>query len=857
MKISKLSLFLLTVFGILLLAGATGLDASAQQDGPDSNPHAKGPHPGIYVFLDTSHVDSEVFPVVTGGNNIFYWDRIELADEYYDWSVVEEWLQEQASKGKAGNIGFSPYHGRCCGGTLVPRWLAWRNEDTVVRCEIDPTRPVFWPIPRYWHPEYLEEYREYIHAFAARYDGDPRISWIAIGTGIFGEAKPGDVDDWDCLRKAGLTSAVWIQTSKTIMEYFAESFHQTPLLYQFAPTYNPDGESIAQRRELTDYAVSLGIGLKHNGLTPDANSAYVDDPGKSYYKAGQWDPFQSWWRDVPTAWETYDTLKCMNTKPGINSPEYQVDSGITMSCVYAGLHAHADYFVMSRDLVTDPARQPYLEFANKYLGADVEDTDSVWVALREHEPEPTGDWFPAKGNYNFWLYQNDAAPGGKTRAEFDVTPAREGRYTRRTDRLSGNPNMYFNVYDGWLYRNTGATVTVEVIYLDRGTDTWSLYYDAVDSPDKLAATIRKTNTDQWLTVTFELPDAYFGNRLPGGGAYPGSDFYLTSNDWDDYFHRVRVFKSGVQPTPTPQPIVTATPTPTRQPGEPQSEAFYLRLRDGVNGYNGTEDTWIGGKACSNVEDDLGTTPHGSEQTLSLRASSNVGWPANDDVCNFLIRFDLSPIPPGSTIVDATLAFKGIWNSNAGRLYFNAHDVTKAWKESEATWYQARNGLLWNEPGADNPGDRIEPPVDGNILSGFPADASQAWGGAHITPLVQRWLNDPSSNRGVLIRPHGNFVQWNVAASEYPEVRFRPALEIRYFPPSYQTPTPTASPTPGVTPTPTATPTATSTPTATPTETATPLPTTMHTPTPTSSPTPDSGYVEGWVSHVLNGHQILA
>ncbi|HEY53092.1 MAG TPA: hypothetical protein G4N94_06510, partial [Caldilineae bacterium] len=509
------------------LAMPPGQSAS-QSESVTANP--KGPYPGIYVFFDKDPLDPAEYPYHEGGHMPFYWDDIEIEDDIFDWSIVDNWLERQTHLGKPAGVGFSLYSGRCCGGTRIPRWLVWEHEETVVRCDA-----LQWPIPRYWSPLLMAEYREFIQAFAARYDNDPRIAWIELATGIFGEAKPSSRSEWSCMLNAGLTEEVWIDYSKAVMDYFAEAFRETPVLYQFAPVYNPETSSIRQRRELTDYAANLGIGLKHNGLTPDSNGAIVDNPDKSYYKAGFWDPFFTWWQDVPMAWESYDTQKCVDYKTGERS------AGITMWCVYAGLNAHADYFVFSKGLVTDPDRAPYLEFANHYLGVELDETDSVWVAMREHETLPpefeTSDWFPYWGNFGLWLTQNDAVPGGRSVPDWEVTEAKEGRYTRRTDLSTGNPSLYFDVEDAWLYENAGSPVTIEVIYLDQGSGSWALYYDAGDDADKLAGTIQKQNSGQWLTRTFDLNDAYFGNRLPGGGEHPGSDFYVRSAGDDTYFHR--------------------------------------------------------------------------------------------------------------------------------------------------------------------------------------------------------------------------------------------------------------------------------------------------------------------------------
>ena len=790
--------------------------------------NAKAPYPGTYIFYDKYNIDPVEYPPLTGGHMPFSWDDIEVEDDVFDWAYVDQWLEKQASLGKPTGVGFSLYDGRCCGGTRIPRWLVWEHEETVVRCDA-----LQWPIPNYSNPLLLAEYREFIQAFADRYDNDPRVVWIELATGIFGEAKPSDSSDWPCMLDSGLTEEIWIDYSKEVMDFFAEAFQETPVLYQFAPVYHPESQSIRQRRWLTDYAASLGIGLKHNGLTPDTNAAIVDNPDKSYYKAGQWDPFHTWWQDVPMAWESYDTQRCVDYKTGAMS------AGITMWCVYAGLNAHADYFVFSRGMVTDPDRASYLEFGNHYLGAEVDETDSVWVAMREHETLPPEyedpDWFPPKGNYGLWLYQNDTVPGGRSVPDWEVTEAKEGRYTRRTDLATGNTSLYFDVEDAWLYQNAGSSVTLEIIYLDQGVGSWSLHYDAIDSLDKLAGTIQKQNSGQWLTQTFDLNDAYFGNRLPGGGERAGSDFYVRSNGDDTYFHRFRVFNPDIVPTPTPPPVPTLTPSPTPSPNDPTPTPApsYLLLRDGVDGYDGTEDTWIG-QWCNRDEDDNpddGLTPHGNDDYLGLRAKDET------DICNALIKFDLQHLPADTHIVQAKLIFRPIAQSNTARTYVNVHDLYTDWTEQDATWYLARPGVHWDVPGADGPGDHPEIPYDTTVVTG---PVGLTWSGSYITPLVQRWLQNPTTNRGVLLRTFSSPVGYEIASSEYGDLKYRPALEILYYPGGSVPPTAT----------PTATPTTTPSPTLTPTPTATP------TSTPTVTPTPSTGVIEGWVFHDENGDGVM-
>ncbi len=802
------------------LASSTPSEVDTEVQATHRPGDPKAPYPGIYIFWDSSNVDPASYPAVTGGNMTFNWSDIERADDYFDWFEVDEWLAEQSSLGKPAGLGFSLYDGRCCGGSRLPTWLQWQNEETVVRCDAQ-----LWPIPRYWHPDVLSEYEEFVRRYADRYDGDSRVAWFELGTGIFGESKPADVSDWECLLDAGLTEELWIATSKQILDIFADAFTDTQLFYQFAPTYSPVDQSIRQRKELTDYAANLGIGLKHNGLQPDADNVYVDDESKSYYKSGHWDPFFTWWEGVPVAWESYGTQYCGDKFDESLNPH------LTMWCVYSGLNKHADYFVFSKDLAIDPVRQTYLDFANHYLGVELDETDSVWVAMRETELS----WFPQRGNYDMWLYQNDLVVGGRSVAEWNVTDAPEGRYTRRTDRATSNSDLYFDVADGWLYQESDQTVTIEVIYLDQGSGSWLLYYDAVAEPGKLAGIVEKRDSGQWLTRTFEVSDAYFGNRLAGGGDHPGSDFYVRASQDDTYFHRFRVFRHDVAPTPTPQPIVTVTPSHTPAPEQPQPTPTPLSvsLRDGVYGYDGTEDTWIGAW-CDRDGPDEGTVPHGHQEYLGMRSSDEI------DVCNALIRFEINGIPQNAFILSAQLILKPISDGNGSRTYFNTYDLYKEWSEDEATWYVARNGVSWDASGADGAGDHPYLPLDVSMLSG--PISSSVWTSANITPLVRRWVLDPDSNYGVLLRSHGRRVGYELASSEHPEIKWRPVLEIQYYPEGGIPATATSTVTPTVTPTATSTTTATSTPTITPALTATPSP----------SPTPSTGGIDGWVFYDVDG-----
>ncbi len=738
--------------------------------------------PGIYVFYDWANLDPATAPI-TGGHLAFHWNEIEKAPGQYDWSKVDQWLAREAQLNKPAGLGFLSYNARCCGGDEVPSFLYAQHPDARVLCEDA------WSIPKYWHPAYLEALDRFIRAAGQRFDGDPRIAFIEINVGIYGETKPADTYHRDCLAQAGLTSDLWVQTVERIIDIHRQAFPHTPLLLQYAPFF----ETIKERRTLTDYAASRGVGLKHNGLTPDTDAAVIDRPGYSLNGAGQYDPMLKWWRQVPIAWESYEV-------------QYMTGLTNTMWGVYNGLDKHADYFVFARDLVTKPDREPILRFALAHLGKTVENSPSAWVAMRETEYS----WYPQFGNYDFFMVQNDDVPGGRTVPMWNVSSYPEGRYTRRTDVASGNSAMYFDIDDDYLF-DTHERVRLNITYYDLGYDRFEVRYDAWSDPNKLAGVIVKTNSKRWLTASWVLTDARFGNRQPGGGDHPGSDFHLDALDsGNEIIHLVQVerLELAAPPPPTATPTLPP-PTPAWTP-EPPQVRHTLTYRQGEQGYSQASDTFIDQWAASST--------HGQQNILRARASK---------AQRALIQFQNIAIPAGAHLDKAYLELYSLLQSNPAYFYVRAFPMRTPWQANEATWTQATRNTSWTKAGLAANSDYALPYTDFS----FQNRGVGRWVRLEVTDAVREWLAHPQNNHGLLIDIYNlKDVAIDFASSEYGNVGLRPRLVLEYYDPNYTPPTATPTFTPGPTPTPGTTP-----PTATPTPTRTPTPT--HTPTPTPTPLP--------------------
>ena len=206
-----------TVFCSLLLALACllpGATAHAEDPVPLPAPLASdvgeravtgqgkpfAPSPGVYQLWDSQNIDPNVYPIV-GGLVTFMWDYLEPTEGQVVLDRIERWVAAQASLGKPAAIGFSVYNGTCCGGNATPQWVYDLDPDSKYVCNGN------WVIPKYWNETFLQKHAAWLRAIGERYDGDPRIPWIQIGTGIYGESTPNENDFDACAQAAGLTSA--------------------------------------------------------------------------------------------------------------------------------------------------------------------------------------------------------------------------------------------------------------------------------------------------------------------------------------------------------------------------------------------------------------------------------------------------------------------------------------------------------------------------------------------------------------------------------------------------------------------------------------------------------------------------
>ena len=242
----------------------------------------------------------------------------------------------------------------------------------------------------------------------------------------------------------------------------------------------------------------------------------------------------------------------------------------------------------------------------------------------------------------------------------------------------------------------------------------------------------------------------------------------------------------------------------------------LTLQQGLNGYGGTSDTYLNGSTTGQ------NTPAGREVNL---------YAYNAGVKVPLLKFSLPQVPTDTLVLTATLSLYAQQKTAQSVMFLNAYEVLQDWDEAAATWFVTGKGTAWAQPGASKKGVDIAcQPVQTLI-----ADPVGRWYTFDITPLVRKWIAEPSTNHGVAIVGEANAAMAFVfpsAQSLASQIALRPRLDMVLGDPNptvTPTLTPEPSPTPTDTPQPSATPTDTPPPTATPTTTPSPSPGSVYLP----------------------------
>jgi len=199
------------------------------------------------------------------------------------------------------------------------------------------------------------------------------------------------------------------------------------------------------------------------------------------------------------------------------------------------------------------------------------------------------------------------------------------------------------------------------------------------------------------------------------------------------------------------------------------------LADPARVYPVTIDPWIvirpAAKDTILFSGAYANTNYGSSTQLAIGYSASGAWKARS-----LLQFNLSTVPPRSTILDASLSLFVLTQVNPTTHNVSLHQITRDWTETGATWNKYDGVNFWTTPG----GDYNTTPEWTNTLGALSNRTEVRW---YPTELVRKWYTGEAANYGFFLKNENetiNTVDYYYSSNYY-EQAVQPALLVTYTP----------------------------------------------------------------------------
>jgi hypothetical protein len=189
----------------------------------------------------------------------------------------------------------------------------------------------------------------------------------------------------------------------------------------------------------------------------------------------------------------------------------------------------------------------------------------------------------------------------------------------------------------------------------------------------------------------------------------------------------------------------------------------IMFQDGVfptPAYTGTQDAWLRGSQPN--------TNTGSDTRMDADSDSS----GSDEWS--VIRWTIADIPAGAVVQSATIS---IDVNDESVTPYNLYAILKNWVENQVTFNSVRSDQAWQTPGAAGATDRgpVVGVLDTQNTDGIKSIVLNAAGIA----LVQSWIDNPTSNNGIITANDAATDGLEMRTSEYGTLTSRPKLSISY------------------------------------------------------------------------------
>lgn len=561
---------------ILLLAGCLGAATE-----PADNPYIYG------VWWrggpDAAAVKQQA-PFVKGVFVALPWSQVEPADGRYDWKFFDETFARYAHAGLY--IQFMVWVG-----PDSPRWI---YNAGVPEVHTTPDRNTHgdlraWTYPFYLDAKYKTYYHRMIRAVAAHVDALPadvraRVVCIQTAEGTTGDEGGYKGDPLDAAYN--LPREQWEAFKHDTWKLFDGLYRlKRPAIHLLINSGNGGQHNEWLNRNLPDAwrkAGNPGHGYQLNDerMMMELFDPLINHPGSGRFlrvRSEMDETFKGWFQEAPV-WNMY-WLNLWGLHFGLDIFQHETavfenrafDEGFRFYAKYGGRKdaafspgawcalrdgldaANLDRFPAAKfgtgsfrgsPKVQEQGLDRTLNIARAFApyGAEQGDPDKGMRLFGQNRAATRMNdvgWNIEAGNYQRYLRQWD--PNGTSQGYWRQGPKEQayGRFARGFDAKNGKNMMYFDVDDGFFGGQPlagGHPATLRVIYLDRGTGSFALKYDAISDPAKTALIVKKTNSGRWKESTVQVADGNFANRCPHS-----TDLMLVNTSGEDtLFHLIEL-----------------------------------------------------------------------------------------------------------------------------------------------------------------------------------------------------------------------------------------------------------------------------------------------------------------------------
>lgn len=278
------------------------------------------------------------------------WSAIEPAEGHYDWSAIDAVAQRWIDRG--GQIAFRVTCSETGFEYATPKWVfdagargvrydyGWGDRGGV-KADGRLVDPV------YDDPVFLAKLDAFLGRFAARYDGDPAVAFVDIGT--FGTWGEGHVGGASRPPEGAIPALV-----KRHIDLHLRHFRRTQLVISDDVSGNGDG----CMTDLLDYARAHGVGWRDDSIL-------VERAPHEWYHAQQ---AAAYWRDLPVVLE--HEHYALSQKAGAWNARRLLDAVEEHHASYLSVHGDA------RAILAE--NRPWIDRINARLGYRYRPVEISW-----------------------------------------------------------------------------------------------------------------------------------------------------------------------------------------------------------------------------------------------------------------------------------------------------------------------------------------------------------------------------------------------------------------------------------------------------------------------------------------------